>query len=169
MYCPKCGQQAQESVRFCSRCGFQMGAVSQLIATEGMNFPQTSETQRKELSERRKGIRRGAKILFFSLVMFPFALALSFAVDSPEPIVLPFTVFLAGCFWMLYYRLFGDDLPVPTEQHLPSQMSSVPVRPVLPAHYENAVSGYHAPARNTADMMEQPSVTETTTKLLDDN
>lgn len=169
MYCPKCGQQARESVRFCSQCGFQLGIVSQLIATEGMNFPQTSETQRKELSERRKGIRRGAKILFFSLVLFPLALGLAIAVDSPEPLVLPFTVFLVGCFWMLYYRLFGDDLPIPTEQHLPSQMGAITARPVLPAHYENSVSGFYTPPRNTADMMEAPSVTETTTKLLEND
>lgn len=146
-----------------------MGAVSQLLVNDGMVLPQTGEAQKKVLSERKKGIRRGAKILFFSLVMFPFALALSFAVDSPEPLVLPFTVFLAGCFWMLYFQLFGDDVPVTKEPPLPQQLNVVPVRPSLPAQYETPVSGFYSPARNTADMLEQPSVTETTTKLLDDN
>jgi ribosomal protein L37E len=33
MYCPKCSQQqVSEEVRFCSRCGFSLSAVRELIA-----------------------------------------------------------------------------------------------------------------------------------------
>ena len=34
MYCPKCSQlQISEEMRFCSRCGFALGAVRELVAS----------------------------------------------------------------------------------------------------------------------------------------
>jgi uncharacterized membrane protein YvbJ len=36
MYCPKCSQQQiSDEMRFCSRCGFPLGAVKELIANDG--------------------------------------------------------------------------------------------------------------------------------------
>lgn len=170
MYCPRCGQPAREDVKFCSHCGFPLNPVHELIASGGVITPRDqAAAKKKEVSERRKGIRRGAKILFFSLVVFLVAFGLAVASDSPEFLIIPFTMFLAGVLWMLYYRLFGDDTPLATEHPLLIQPGATPPRPALPPQYENAVSSYYAPARNTADMMEQPSVTETTTKLLEDN
>lgn len=170
MYCPKCGQQARERVRFCSHCGFPLDPVNELIANIGTITSRDTAPQKKELSERRKGIRRGAQILFLSLVLFPITFGIAIGADTPGPLVLPFTVFIAGVLWMLYFRLFGDDTPIATNQPLPHQMNAMPPRSALPAPYENSVSGLYTPPRNTADMMERPnSVTETTTKLLDDN
>lgn len=170
MYCPTCGQQANEQVKFCSRCGFPLGPVTQFIANIEAATPNPDAKRKKEMTERKKGIRRGAQILFFSLVMFPIALGISIAADAGEPLILAFTPFLAGILWMLYYRLFGDDTPIAAPQYVPpQQLGAVPPRTALPAHYENSVSGLYAPARTTADMMEKPSVTESTTKLLDDN
>lgn len=175
MYCPTCGQQASEQVKFCSRCGFPLGPVTQFIANIEAATPSAAGARKKETSERKKGIRRGAQILFFSMVIFPITIGISIAADSPEPLILAFTPFIAGLLWMLYFRLFGDDTPIATPQYVPpqqvppQQQGAVPPRHALPAQYENSVSGLYAPARNTADMMEKPSVTETTTKLLEDN
>jgi hypothetical protein len=169
MYCPTCGQQANEQVKFCSRCGFPLAPVTQFIANIESAKPAEVKPSKKEMTERRKGIRRGAQILFFSLVAFPITLGIAIAVDGPEALIFPFTIFLAGALWMLYYRLFGDDTPIAPPQYVPPQLGTTPPRSALPAPYENSVAGLYTPARNTADMMEKPSVTETTTKLLDDN
>jgi len=35
MHCPKCGQQqVSDEMRFCSRCGFALGIVTELILTQ---------------------------------------------------------------------------------------------------------------------------------------
>jgi len=88
--------------------------VVDLIARDGApsglpNIPQTSALQSGEPSERKKGVRRGAKLVFFSLAMFLPIFGICFLVDSPGPLFLPASVFLAGILWMIYYRLFGDE------------------------------------------------------------
>src|SRR5688572_32658153 len=43
MHCPRCGQQqVTEETRFCSRCGFQLGLVAELLAHGGV-LPQLAE------------------------------------------------------------------------------------------------------------------------------
>ena len=64
MFCPNCGQQqATEQMRFCSRCGFPLGLVSEILANGGF-LPQLAGLNDK------KGCLRGAK--FFSLVWSGF-------------------------------------------------------------------------------------------------
>src|SRR6185369_4423538 len=37
MYCPRCSnQQTSDSARYCTKCGFQISAVKDLIANDGM-------------------------------------------------------------------------------------------------------------------------------------
>ena len=37
MYCPQCGQQQlSDNLRFCSRCGFPLEVVLQILGTGGM-------------------------------------------------------------------------------------------------------------------------------------
>lgn len=115
MYCPRCGNQpASDRVRFCPSCGFRLDGVADLLARDGFpanpsNVPRTNELQSGEPSERMRGIRRGAKMVFFSLAMFLPVLGFCFVVESPGPLILPASLFLAGIFWMSYYRLFGDE------------------------------------------------------------
>jgi hypothetical protein len=115
MFCPRCGNQpASDRVRFCPNCGFRLDGVVDLIARDGApagypQIPQTNSLRSGEPSERRKGIRRGAKMVFFSLTMFLPVLAFAISVNEEGFLFLPLTLFLAGIFWMIYYRLFGDD------------------------------------------------------------
>ncbi|MCA1621121.1 MAG: zinc-ribbon domain-containing protein, partial [Acidobacteria bacterium] len=37
MFCPRCGQQAAEEVRFCSRCGLPLGAAAEIVASGGLS------------------------------------------------------------------------------------------------------------------------------------
>src|SRR5262245_48399587 len=111
MYCPRCGNQpASDRVRFCPSCGFRMDGVVDLLVRDGvpagpfLNIPQTNFIQSGEPSERKKGIRRGAKMVFFSLAMFLPVFGFCFLVDDVGPLILPGSLFLAGIFWMIYYR-----------------------------------------------------------------
>lgn len=102
--------------------------------------------------------------MFLSGVLLLPAIGIAAAVDEAGPLLLPFTVFLAGLFWALYCRLFADDRPaLPTKmpaqlnrqnEYLPpAQMN--PTQPVLRAREPN-----------TAEIIQPPSVTEYTTNLL---
>src|SRR5215813_3478648 len=117
MYCPRCSNQpSSDRVRFCPSCGFRLNGVAELIARDGvptniLSAPPVNLPQGSEQSERRLGIRRGAKMVFFSLGIFLPIFGFCFVVDGPAPLILPGTIFLAGIFWMIYYRLFGSENP----------------------------------------------------------
>src|SRR5262247_4068380 len=112
MFCPRCGNQpASDRMRFCPSCGLRLDGVADLIARDGVpagasNAPQVNALRSGEPSERKRGIRRGAKMVFFSMGMFLPVFGFCFLVDSVGPLILPATIFLAGIFWMIYYRLF---------------------------------------------------------------
>ena len=134
-----------------------MDGVVDLLARDGvpaspLNIPQTHFIQSGELSERKKGIRRGAKMVFFSLAMFLPVIAFCFVVEGPEPLFLPASLFLAGIFWMIYYRLFGDEHahapnlvqppyfgPPPQNASLPPPQSAPVYRPPVETPKEHSV------------------------------
>src|SRR5215467_3388628 len=111
MFCPRCGNQpASDRVRFCPSCGFRLDGVVDLIARDGApsglpNISQTNALQSGEPSERKKGVRKGAKMVFVSLAMFLPVVAFCNFVREGWPLFLPASIFLAGIFWMIYYRL----------------------------------------------------------------
>ena len=170
MYCPMCGQQQPSGdVRFCSRCGFQLDLVSELI-TGGVLMSHEAVTQRnsRSLSPRRKGVRQGAKLLFISLVLLPLFFGLSILFEGPAPMLVPLTIFLAGLTRMIYSRLFGEaDAPV-YKQTLTAKQSAIPGGPpALPPSQGASVAGLNAPRAKMGELMPRGSVTENTTKLLD--
>lgn len=65
MHCPRCGQQQSSSIiKFCSRCGFQLGLVGELLANDG-TLPQLAE-----LYNKRSGIFTKKNGLIFSVMWF---------------------------------------------------------------------------------------------------
>src|SRR6266850_3974316 len=127
MYCPKCGQQqANDEMRFCSRCGFQLAVVTSLIATGGVPpaiIVSTNEVEsRKELKRRS---RQGAKLMFVSGVVAPVAMGFGILFESPLPLLIPFTIFLAGLALMLYFRWFGEDVSLMGHIPSPSQFGAM--------------------------------------------
>jgi hypothetical protein len=165
MYCPKCNQQQiSESVRFCSRCGFALDAVAQLIANDGVLAPFQTELQGLQTSPRRKGIRDGAKLTLAGLVLTPVGYALCFIFDSPIPVILPLTVFLAGLAWMLYFRVFGETAALAPKPPPSSLFDTSSLDFALPSARSIPASLHTS---DTAEMMPPPSVAEHTTKLLD--
>lgn len=168
MYCPRCGNQpASDRVRFCPSCGFRLDGVADLLARDGApaglsNIPQTNALQSGEPSERKRGIRRGAKMVFFSLGMLAPVGALSIVTDEPGPLFLPLTLFLAGVLWMIYYRLFGDEnAPTPKSRPEPPYFGPPPQNASLPP--PQSVPVYRSPV----EAPKEHSVVEHTTRSLE--
>src|SRR5215510_7420056 len=168
MFCPRCGNQpVSDRVRFCPSCGFRLDGVSDLIARDGvpigaLNAPQTNAPRSGEPSERKQGVRRGAKMVFFSLAMFLPIFGFCFMIEHGLPLILPGSLFLAGILCMIYYRLFGDEnAPAPKrppEQHYfgpPPQNASLPPQQSVPVY------------RSPVEAPKEQSVVEHTTRSLE--
>jgi hypothetical protein len=107
-------------------------------------------------------------MMYFSAVLFPIFLGISIAADSPGPLVVPFMVFLAGLAWMLYFVLFGEEVPPAGVAEGRKKFSDSRNAPALPPSTFVPASGFGQRRANTADMAQPPSVTEQTTRLLDE-
>ena len=170
MYCPNCGQQQiSDEMRFCSRCGLALSELAEWLAG-GRAPAKAGEAQAPvPLSPRRKGIRRAAKLMFFSGVLFPIFLMISLAADEGGPMVVPFFVFFVSLVMLLYARLFSDKT-VPAINHAAaptSALGSTAARGALPPPTHTPIP---APGRQhvrTNELAQPPSVTENTTRLLD--
>lgn len=173
MYCPNCGQQQiSDEMKFCSRCGLALSGLADWLAG-GRVVPAKSGEQSEALSPRRKGIRRAAKLMFFSGVLFFIFLAISIAVDEGGPMIIPFAVFFVALVMMLYARLFSDKNP-PMASQLPmsnqAAQTSVlgsPARGSLPAAGDMPMPAVGRQQVRTNELAQPPSVTENTTRLLD--
>jgi hypothetical protein len=170
MFCPKCGQQqVSDEMRFCPRCGLQLGAVAAFLSGHALtptnNTP--TETQVAKLSPRKRGIRQGAKVMFLSGALLLVAIGFSLLIEEPFPLLLPVIVFMVGLMWALYFRLFGEESlptsqPTSQAQFNPAQQGFLPPQSV-------PVNDFNRPPARTAEMVQPPSVTENTTRLLDDS
>jgi hypothetical protein len=167
MYCPRCSQQqVTDDVRFCSRCGFQLGVVKELLVTDGALPARAMDLQSRFLSSGRKGTRLGAKLIFFSLISLPLFFLLSFIFDSPGPFLPPAGLFLAGLTFVLYARIFGEDI-FPSKQKAQSKLfERIVSTPKLPLQSGTPRSEIGAARVNTAEMIQPASITEHTTNLL---
>lgn len=159
MFCPKCGHnQASEDVRFCSRCGFQLAAVSELLANEGI-----TQVQDLKASTAPRFSRFGAKLIFFSIVLFPVILLLSIAWNWPELLFVPAFLLLTGVAQIAYRRIFGENRP--SNGHRKNDLEAKTGPGYLPpAAAPSAASLFD---RETADFTASPTITEPTTRLLE--
>jgi hypothetical protein len=159
MFCPKCGhQQVSDDMRFCSRCGFQMTGVAELL------IKNESGPAAGQLEKRAPRVsRRGARLLFLSIVSAPIFLVFSFAFDSPLPLFGAFFFFLAGLAHIVYQWIFGENL-LPESRDI-SELASAARNQYLPPLREIPASDFFG--RDTADFTPPPSITESTTKLLE--
>ncbi len=169
MYCPRCGQQQiSDEMKFCSRCGLPMSGLAEWLGVSGVPARSAQETQVSPRSPRRKRIRLGAKLMFLSGVLFPVFLVMSLAIDEGSPLVLPLIIFFVGLTIMLYARLFVEDIPPITSPG--AQTSAFGAMPGVNALPPASTIGMHGVGRQrvrTAELAQPPSVTENTTKLLD--
>jgi len=169
MFCPKCGQQqVADNIRFCSRCGLPIHGLPEWLERGGV--PGVNEVAAPVVaSAKRVGIRRGAKLAFLSAVLAPIFFGLSIVTDSPGPLIVPFTVFLAGLALMLYAVIFWEDTPRAVSPAQPATLRSQFGKTAVGPGTTNWTNGMDARPVSTSELAQPPSVTEHTTKLLVDD
>lgn len=177
MYCPKCSQQQPaEGMRFCSKCGFTLSGVSLLLESNGV-LPQAPAVFPRSTTSRNRMMIESAALTAFSWVVVLIATdffdnhGVSEITAKIAALVFALIGFI-GLFRFLYAFLFVKDLGGPARVAQPAEVSphSLPDKPAygaLPPQQSIPISDY--PLRpNTKEMSPQPSVTENTTRLLDE-
>ncbi|MCA1555405.1 MAG: hypothetical protein LC747_01825 [Acidobacteria bacterium] len=177
MYCPKCGQsQVSAEVRFCSRCGFPLVAVGDLLMTGGVlpvHAVDDAHVSPPPMSPRRRGVKKGAAVLLVSLFLIPFFLIMHEAIGLPGEFALFGVIGAIGAILRIIFAALFEDGAPRTSQFAPPQQHYTPPRinPVaqemLPSAQSTPVNNYRQPQVNTSEIMHPPSVTDHTTRLLE--
>ena len=165
-YCPKGSQQqVSHNIRYCSRCGFPLDVVVDLLAHDGVPAALEMKGRQQQLTPRQEGVRQGKVLMLASLVVI-FITGLLSIFLKPE-LFIPLTgviIFLGGIFRILYANIIERDAEIQKPLGEFAQFSAAardflsPSRSVPASVTERGL--------NTAEMIAPPSVTEHTTKLL---
>jgi len=179
MYCPKCSQQQiSDEMRFCSRCGFSLSAVRELIVGSGAPEERGVEAQAGQLSRSQRGVRKGACMMLASLPL-TLVVGLLTAINDVFAILLllPVLCFVIG-FARVLYGAFLAEKRAPLVKGAASQPHAVPVMPgqlgtaarspELSPPRVAPTESFTAQKMKTAEMVQPPSVIEGTTRLLDE-
>jgi hypothetical protein len=148
MFCPKCGhEQASESIRFCSRCGFKLNIVEEPLAN------------------------RLLKMTMFLVLAVCAIMGWASITAGPNYIqvraittliaVMTFYVLFSREWKHIFNKLFSQNIE-PLKQIRPASE-----KPILPSAQSIPVSALGPHRVNTAEMVQPPSITEQTTTLLD--
>jgi hypothetical protein len=167
MFCPKCGQQSSEEVRFCPRCGFQLAALAAFMAANEQAPAGAPLPLAPVMTARRRGMRRGAKLMFICAVLLPAAALLAMEDDAPGPLLLVLTGGFAGLLWMIFSWLFNDNTVPVLSRKARKELAAARERPALGAPQFTPAPFFDRRRANTGEIYQPPSVTENTTKLLD--
>ena len=167
MFCPKCGQQSSDEVRFCPRCGLQLAGLAAYVAGNELTPAGAPVPRAPMMTARRRGMRRGAKLMFFSAVLLPAAALLAFEGDAPGPLLLVLTAGLAGLAWLVFSWLFNDNIVPVGKDAGRRDLGTAGDRAALGAPQFTPAPLFDQQRANTAEIVQPPSVTEHTTTLLD--
>src|SRR5256885_10619235 len=135
MYCPRCGrQQATDSMRFCSRCGFAMEGTVHLLAHGGMLPIYQPPPGEKSVSPRRRGVKQGALLMLIGVLLVPIlGIMANFAPGRLENVFAFFCAvsaiicFLGGPLRMLFAAIFEEGARAP--KYAPQSYAPLPAIP----------------------------------------
>lgn len=188
MYCPICGQQqASDAIRFCSRCGFALAGIAQVVANNGA-IPFVAQTPNgKSQSARSKGVRQGVFIMMFVLLV-PVLAVLSAATGLPRELIALCAVAppILGLLRIIYALMYEsreyvaeanatNNFGQPRTLNAPQNFQALPPQS---ANFSANTTAAYAPqpqqnyvqknwrGADTGELKEPSSVTEDTTKLL---
>jgi MFS family permease len=182
MHCPQCGQhQLSDEMRFCSRCGFALGIVTELLVTGGTLPERETESLAAGFGGRKRGKRLGLLLMITAilLAMIGGIIHDSLVHDQNAPglagkllLFLPAIIIGVAGFVRFFYALL---LETNVQGSTPSLPPRATTKSVLHAHDHPALTpspgvsaaSFAAKRGNTREMVDVPSVTENTTKLLD--
>lgn len=176
MYCPNCSQQQlSEELRFCPRCGFPLSAVRELIATGGV--PAEREPEGGRLSPAFRGVRKGVWVILAGVLM-TLIVGLMAAADDDFAVLLllPALCFVVGFVRVLYGVFLENRAPRGKKDgEQPQVPSARPPQPIsaarnleLPPVQVPPTTAFTERRVKTAEIVQPPSVTENTTRLLDE-
>jgi hypothetical protein len=137
------------------------------VAANGQTPAEAPVQRAPVMTARRRGMRRGAKLMFICAVLLPAAALLAFEDDAPGPLLLVCTTFLAGLAWFVYSWLFNDNVLPVGKDAARRDLGAAGDRPALDAPQFTPASLFNQQRANTAEIYRPPSVTENATKLLD--
>ena len=171
MHCPICGQQqATEETRFCSRCGFLLTGVAEIVKTGGALPMKSSGIAGTLDSPKRRGIKKGIFWALLTVLVVPMMGLVTLLLDIPPflPILGALIFAVGGLLRIAYAMLFEPG-------HPPERVSEVLLKEIenrnaLPPSQTVPASVYSSPGswRDTNDLQRAPgSVTDSTTKLLE--
>ncbi len=173
MFCPKCGQQQiSDEMRFCSRCGFALAMVAELITHDGHTAAGES-CAAVPASRRREQMRKGLLLLVGGIIGSLIFLFLTNVAGMQEGfaklcITLSLLVALVGMVRLVITILRAIASAVTRRNTLnaasplPSMMNGQVSGAGLPPHMED----WQESRARTAEMVQPPSVTDRTTRLL---
>lgn len=178
MHCPRCGQQQVSSeTKFCSRCGFQLGLVSELLANNGF-LPQLAAlyNQKQSFFTRKNGVIFTVLWFIFFVMMIPAFLGIAGEEDAAGVSA------VFGLFTSLMFLIFSlgflkssvktIKIPMIEAAHVPpATLYGQTNQAALPPQQSQPVSSYSAPqgawrTPDTGELATPGTVTEGTTKLL---
>lgn len=175
MFCPNCGQEKlSPDTNFCSRCGFLLTGTLTLLESGGNPQPPITG-----VSPRNRGLKQGLFIFLLTFLVIPIIAILTLAIDAgPFAIAISaISLFVGGLLRMAYAVMFeepapkaaaaSDDFLTAAKHHL-SRRSVGALQPLTSVPADAYAAPGASRRRGTSDL--QPaSVTDGTTKLLDDS
>ena len=172
MHCPVCGQQqVSEETRFCSRCGFLLTGVAEVVKSGGLVAAKSTGILGTPDSPRRRGIKKGVFWALLTALVVPIMalLTLLFRISPPFLPVFGALIFAVGGLLRVAYAFLFESGTSP--ERFPETLSrDLENRNALPPSQSVPASVYTAPAgswRDTNELERVPgSVTDSTTKLL---
>jgi len=176
MFCPKCSADTgADAARYCRSCGFRLDIVAILTTRNGEleSFAPTTTPPpaATTASPSEKGLRSGGKMLFFSLLTFPFFFLLNlYGIEHRSfwlPILavfIPVILVFLSVLRMLYAWLFQDPIPAASVAMPPAPISASWTAAALPGANQPPVVRAEVP--HTSNVNQPSSVTEPTTNLL---
>lgn len=179
MYCPRCGQQQlSNQTKFCSRCGFPLGLVSEMLEHNG-TLPQLADlyTGKAGIFTKRNGVLFGVIWFILFVMMFPALFAIlggeeivgisaAFGVFSSLIIVIASLAFLKRT-----PKKPRDLANLTTAVPLSAHLGGTESMPALGASTAVPATEYAPPhgkwrTPETGELATPPSITENTTKIL---
>jgi hypothetical protein len=172
-------------MRFCPRCGFPLGGVAELLTQGGvLRSAGGEELRQQSLSPRRKGVKQGVVMMLIGSVVVPVLGIINSYQDWDHALLeimvaISAVIFFAGGLMrILYAMLFESTAPAAAARPdaladgsrvaPPALGFGSPVSALPPAERGAPVPNFTPRRMNTAELVRPPSVTENTTRLLDE-
>lgn len=181
MHCPRCGQeQASADTKYCSRCGFQLDFVAELLANGGTLPQLASLVNSGSIYSRKNGVMFAVVwFILFTLLLTPIAAVLD--IDGFDEIVPIFGILgvFGSALILIISLIYLPSSKKPFVAGRTVDPASMPVglfqrqgtAAALPPQQSQPASVYTAPqgswkAPETGELAIPGSITEGTTKLL---